>query len=71
MFTADATLAAFFSLIDWIMAVVGGGAVVHLAAPSLSIMAVLSFAALLLLLPKGKSLVGIRSVPATILTRAR
>jgi competence protein ComEC len=53
MFTADATLAAFFSLIDWIMAVVGGGAVVHLAAPSLSIMAVLSFAALLLLLPKG------------------
>ena len=53
MFTADATLAAFFGLIDWVLAVVGSGAVVHPAAPSLPIMAVLGFAALLLLLPRG------------------
>ncbi|MCH8174877.1 MAG: DNA internalization-related competence protein ComEC/Rec2 [Proteobacteria bacterium] len=53
MFTADATLAAFFGFVEWILAVVGSGAVVHPAAPSLPIMVVLSFAALLLLLPKG------------------
>ncbi|MFP6824688.1 MAG: DNA internalization-related competence protein ComEC/Rec2 [Pseudohongiellaceae bacterium] len=53
MFVANATLAACFRLIDCILAVVGNGAVVHPAAPSLPIMAVLSFAALLFLLPRG------------------